>query len=126
VEKGCRGLERPIAIIWFERCYLGAFAIKTLFLILNWYRVNSAVAQIGTTIALLLWFGVVHRHSTVSRWLVVAFSIWGVISFALAAASGGYGILPNCLLLVATILNAIAAFQLIDSRAEGWFAKAAS
>ena len=113
--------ERPKAIIWFERCYLGAFTIKLVLIILNWDKANSAVAQIGTTISLLLWFGVVYHHSNISRWIIVIFAIIGAIWTFVSAASGVYDLVTDILMFVALILNLGAALQLIHATVEPWF-----
>ena len=119
-------MERPKAIIWFARCYLGAFVIKLMLAIVNWDKVDSATTQIGTTIALLLWFGVVYRHSNVSRWIIVIYTIIGAIWTCIIAASGTYDWATNILMVVALILNLGAALQLINAEAESWFKKLAT
>ena len=116
-------VERPKAIIWFERCYLGAFAIKLVSTIVNWRSANSAGAQIGTTIALLLWFGVMYRHSNASRWIIITFAIITTIWACISAAAGAYGWVMGIVLLVTVILNLTAALQLISASAEPWFQK---
>ncbi|MGH6616549.1 hypothetical protein [Sphingomonas sp.] len=114
-------MERPKAIIWFERFYLGAFAIRLLLSIVNWDKANSAATQIGTTVALLLWFGVMYRHSNISRWLIIIFAVTGAIWTCVSAASSGYGWPTGIPMFVAVILNLAAALQLIHEKVEPWF-----
>lgn len=123
IESGASTVERPNAIIWFERCYLGAFAIKLVLTIINWRSADSAGAQVGITIALLLWFGVMYRHSNVSRWIIVTFAIITTIWTCISAAAGAYGWVMGIVLFVTVILNLTAALQLISANAEAWFQK---
>ena len=118
-------MERPRAIVWFERCYLGALAIKLALTIVNWSTANSAATQIGTTIALLLWFGVVHRHSNISRWIIVLFTIIAAIWTCVTVAYGAFSWGSILLMFAAGILNIAAALQLIGADAEPWFEKRA-
>ncbi|MEG3150484.1 hypothetical protein U1769_11380 [Sphingomonas sp. ZT3P38] len=118
-------VERPRAIVWFERCYLGALAIKLALAIVNWSTANSAATQIGTTIALLLWFGVVNRHSNISRWIIVLFAIIAAIWTCVTVAYGAFSWVSILLMFVAGILNIAAALQLIGADAEPWFEKRA-
>ncbi|MFA6113855.1 MAG: hypothetical protein WC729_07675 [Sphingomonas sp.] len=119
-------MERPKAIVWFERCYLGAFAIKLALTIVNWDKADSAATQIGTTIALLLWFGVVYRHSNISRWIIIIFALIGAIWTCISVASGAYGWGTIVLMVVALMLNLGAALLLIGAKVEPWFEKPAT
>ncbi|MES2444241.1 MAG: hypothetical protein V4574_15545 [Pseudomonadota bacterium] len=116
-------MDRPAAITWFERFYLGAIALKIVVVVLNWTTANPGAAQIGLIVSLLLWFGVVYRHSAISRWLAVLFVAvtmgWGCYLIAM----GAYDTLSAALALVAMVLSALAAGQLLSPGAGAWFAK---
>jgi hypothetical protein len=116
-------MERPMPIIWFERCYLGAVALRLLADILSWDRVNAGAVQVGLIVALLLWFGVVHRHSNVARWLVLLFFGGAAVVTLMRIAAGGLDVPTNVLTLAALGLNAVAAFLLLVPEARPWFAK---
>jgi hypothetical protein len=117
-------MERPTPIVWFERCYLGALALRLIISIAHWDTVNAGGVQIALIVALLLWFGVVHRHSSVARWLVLLMFVVAAVSTLMRLGAGGLGLVWVILALVALALQALAVFQLLVAEAQPWFAKA--
>ncbi|MEI9852194.1 MAG: hypothetical protein WDN24_16570 [Sphingomonas sp.] len=119
-------MERPAAIVWFERCYLGAFAVKVVVAILNWSTAGSNTLQLGIIISLLLWYGVVYQHSVVSRWIIVILFVASTIGTFLLNPFATYPVGSAALVIVATISNAAATWMLMTPGAGGWFEKPAS
>jgi hypothetical protein len=117
-------MARPMPIVWFERCYLSALALRLVISIAHWDTVNAGSVQIALIVALLLWFGVVHRRSNVARWLVLLMFVVTAAGTLLRLGDGGLGAIWVVLALVALALQAFAAFQLLVAEAQPWFAKA--
>lgn len=132
-------MTRPLSIVNFERCYLGALIVGAVNAALNWQRylempaVQQAQASIGgwylpaTTglgflIPLLLWYFAARRASVVAKWIVVV--LFGLGAFGLLAgfllgtmAAGLGGVLS----VVAFVLNAVAVWLLFQPDARVWF-----
>ena len=119
-------MERRTPIIWFSRFYIAALALKVVFAIVHWDMVNAGGVQIGIIISLLLWFGVMYRHSIISKWIIIlsfiASAIWTVIQLS----TGTYDLFSTFVFVVALILNGVAAWQLMTGGAHIWFEQAAS
>lgn len=136
-------MNRPVSIVWFERCYLGALAVGVVNSALSWNAAldkmaeNPAMADLGESfgrntlifgtlfgiaISLLLWYFAARRGAAVAKWIITVFFVLGVLSLGFSAAmrtipegiSGMIGV-------VAFVLNAIAVWHLFRPDAEAWF-----
>lgn len=130
---------RPVSIIQFERCYLGAIAIgviNSLLLLpatLRTMQASAAAAAfgpavvyaslgIGLLISLLLWFFAARKASVVAKWIIVvffAFAVLGLLRGVLTRFAPG---LPGVLQIVAFVLQAVAAYLLFRPDSNRWFA----
>jgi hypothetical protein len=119
-------MERPAAIVRFERFYLGALGLKVIFAIVNWSSVDAAALQIGIILSLLLWFGVAYRHSVISKWLIIVMFIGTSLWTCFGLAIGRYDVFFGAVAAIAMILYGIAAWQLLHAGADRWFDRAAS
>lgn len=130
---------RPLSIINFERCYLGALIVGAVNAALNWQRYTTmpavrdaqvmfgpwylpALTAIGYLIPLLLWYFAARRASVVAKWIVVVLFGLGVFGLLIALAMGtmasGFG---GVLSVVAFVLNAVAVWLLFQPDARAWF-----
>jgi len=116
-------MERTGPIIWFERCYLASFVLGAAGAVLNWRAVNPGALQLSVIIGLLLWYGVMYRHSQVCRWLVFGSLIVSTVQMGLLIAAIGYDPVLGAIGVVILGLNAAAAGFLLN--ASAWFAKPA-
>ena len=130
-------MNRPISIINFERCYLGAFVIGIVNSALNWSDTRERMAAqeqvlgtwvlplgvlVGFAITLLIWYFVARRASVVAKWIATVFLVLGWIGVLFALASGNYPHgLAGVLGITGTILQTIAIYLLFKPDAEAWF-----
>ena len=114
-------MEHPAPITWFSRFYIAALALKTIFAIVHWDVVDAGTVQIGIIVALLLWFGVMYRHSVVSKWLIILSFVVSAIWTLGALAVGRYDVVSALVFIAAVTLNGMAAWQLIAGPAHRWF-----
>lgn len=136
-------MERPISIVWFERCYLGGVAIGVFNTALSWNAAmakmaeNPASAQLGasfgssmlifgTVIGLainaLLWFFTARKGSVVTKWIITVFFALGLLGMLFSVMRGA--LLPGIggfLAIVALVLNGIAVWQLFKPDTKLWF-----
>ncbi len=130
---------RPKSIVNFERCYLGGLAIGALNSALSWSRMNEmpqvrqsveamgawylpTVTILGLLIPLLLWYFTARRASTVAKWIIVVFFVFGVFGLLLGFGMGTIPPgLPGVLTIVAFVLNAVAVYLLFRPDAKRWF-----
>jgi hypothetical protein len=115
-------MERPAPILWFSRYYLAAVVLKTGAALTLWSAARAGTVQVGLTIALLLWFGIVYRRSNIARWIALVLFVPGTLWLLLSLAQSRYPPVAIVLHVAATIFAAAAALQLIDARANAWFA----
>lgn len=113
-------MERPTPILWFSRYYLAAVALKTGAALTMWSAARAGTVQVGLTIALLLWFGIVYRRSNIARWIALVLFVPGTLWLMLSLAQFRYPPVAIVLHVAATIFAAAAALQLIDARANDW------
>lgn len=136
-------MERPVSIVWFERCYLGATAVGLVNTALSWNTSLQRMAEspgaaqfgpsfagnillLGTAvaivIALVLWYFTARRRSVVTKWIITAFfgfAVLGVVtSLRMGTTQPGIG---GVLMIVAFVLNALAVWQLFRPDANLWF-----
>lgn len=136
-------MPRPASILTFERCYLGAWLLGLVNLALTWgARVETASigaggamssgtlagtliagVVVGGIIALVLWYFVARRASTVAKWIVVVFYVFGVLGILANLARGTFAPgLGGVLEIVGLVLQTIAVVMLFRPDAKAWFA----
>ncbi|MDO7841050.1 hypothetical protein [Sphingomonas immobilis] len=136
-------MERPVSIVWFERCYLGALVLGVLNTALSWNTLMAQMAAqpnadkfgagfgatvmiislaIGVGISLLLWFLAARKHSVVAKWIITVFFVLGVLGllFQIIGKTFPSGI-AGVVTVVAWVLNLIAVYQLFKPDTEVWF-----
>lgn len=140
-------MERPISIVWFERCYLGSLVVALLNTALQWPKLvekmstqmatNPAAAQLGTSfipaslglgiffviaVSLLLWFFTARKHSVVTKWIVTVLFAYNLVMFVIGFAAGTAPASLYAVLAVAgLVLNGLAVWQLFKPDAKLWF-----
>ncbi|WP_174298439.1 hypothetical protein [Sphingomonas bacterium] len=129
---------RPISIVNFERCYLGAIVVglvNSLLVVpamLRTPQVAQATATLGTgflygsiaigiAITLLLWYFAARRASVVAKWIIVVFFAFGVLGLVRNAMAGFPAGLSGVLSIVALVLQAVAVYLLFRPDANAWF-----
>lgn len=137
---------RPSSIVRFDRLYLASIAIGLIGNILEWPITMARLAEnpdtaalgssaavaaggmiaVGVLIALLLWFFIAQRASTVAKWILVVFTVFAVGSLLLGFSSGAVILDTGGIVrIVAVALQAVAVFFLFRPDAAAWFAPAA-
>lgn len=134
---------RPVSIVWFERCYLGALLIGLINAALRWPEMTAAAANqpnvdqlgpsfvptilivslvVGFGISLLLWYFAARRRANVAKWIITIFFVLGLLSLGFTAMTGAFPKgLGGVVSVVTWVLNAIAVWQLFRPDAEAWF-----
>ena len=132
-------MQRPISIVNFERCYLGAWLLGLISTVLNWNTMEQmtatrqaeaqfgtwympAVTAIGLIISLILWYFIARRGSAIAKWILVVLFAFGVIGFVMGLAmhtmpAGLLGIVS----VVSFVLQAIAVWLLFRPDTKPWF-----
>ena len=136
-------MQRPVSIVWFERCYLGAMAVGLLNTALSWQATTTKMAEspgadqfgpsfgpdvlivgtlFGIGISLLLWYFAARKGAAVAKWIITVFFVLGVLGLGFSALmrtfpEGVSGVLG----VVGFVLNAIAVWQLFRPDTEAWF-----
>ncbi|HEX8484281.1 hypothetical protein [Sphingomonas sp.] len=136
-------MTRPISIVRFDYCYLGALVVGAVNAALNWQRYTAmpavrdaqvmfgawylpTVTAIGYLIPLLLWYFVARRGSVVAKWIVVVLFGLGMVGLLIALAMGTMASgLGGVLSVVAIVLNAVAVWLLFRPDARAWFGEKA-
>lgn len=141
-------MERPNAIVLFERCYLGGLAVGLVNTALSWNATlarlseNPAAAQLGASfgqgmlvggtllgiaISLLLWYFTARQGSVVTKWIVTVFFALGLLALVMGAVRGTMpqGV-SGILGVIAWVLNAIAVWQLFKPESKRWFGEDAA
>ena len=141
-------MERPLSIVWFERCYLGSLVVLLVQKALSWNAMiaasnakledNPAAAQFGPSfvsgilvgtivlmivISLLLWYFTAKKASVVTKWIITVLFALNVLSVVMGAVRGTMeaGSIGAVLGIVALVLNGIAVWQLFKPDARAWF-----
>ncbi|WP_260598215.1 hypothetical protein [Sphingomonas endolithica] len=129
--------NRPISIVNFERCYLGAFAIGLVNTAMSWQATTAklapqaamfgtwylpAVTLIGFAITLALWYFIARRGSAVAKWIATVFLVLGLLGLLITLPMGTYpkGI-GGILGIVSTVLQVIAIWLLFRPDTKVWF-----
>lgn len=138
-------MPRPVSIVWFERCYLGALVIGLLNAVLRWPEMMAAAAnqpnadQLGASfvptvlivsllagfgISLLLWYFAARRGAVVAKWIITIFFVIGLLSIGFSVVTGSFPTgIGGVIAVVVEVLQAIAVWQLFRPDAEAWFDK---
>lgn len=141
-------MERPVSIVWFERCYLGAILVGLVNTAVRWPQMmaqladNPSVGQLGPSfaptvavlsivlgvlISLLLWFFTARRRAVVTKWIITIFFVLSLLAIGFSAMMHTFpGGLSGVLSVVALVLNALAVWSLFRPDAEAWFAGTAA
>ncbi len=114
-------MARPTPIVWFERLYLASLGLRVATAVALWRIADAGAIQIGLIVGLLLWFGVMYRHSRVAAVLVgVLFLLVGLWTLRLMVAA--QAVTPvAAVYLVALTLHAAAIACLLHDSAAPWF-----
>ena len=129
---------RPISIVNFERCYLGAIVVgllNSLFTIpvmMRTPQVAQATARFGggfiyismvlnIVVTLLLWYFAARKASVVAKWIIVVFFAFGVLGILVNLTRGFPTGLSGVLSIVAIALQAVAVYLLFRPDANAWF-----
>ena len=129
---------RPISIVNFERCYLGAIIVNfltslvTIPVIMRTPQVAQATARFGSgfiyismvlniIVTLLLWYFAARRASVVAKWIIVVFFAFGVLGILRSVTTGFPTATSGVLGLVAFVLQAVAVYLLFRPDANAWF-----
>ena len=129
---------RPISIVNFERCYLGALAVGlvnslvSLPIMMRTPQVAQAMATfgpgflygtvaLGIVVSLLLWYFAARRASVVAKWIIVVFFAFGVLGLLRNLTSGFPTPVAGVLGIVAFVLQAVAVYLLFRPDAVAWF-----
>ncbi|KQM24534.1 MULTISPECIES: hypothetical protein [unclassified Sphingomonas] len=136
---------RPSSIIRFDRLYLASIAVGLIGNVIEWPLTMARLAEnpdtaalgstatvaaggmiaVGVLIALLLWFFIAQRGSTVAKWILVAFTVFAIGSLAVGFSSGAVILDAGGILrLVAVALQTAAVIFLFRPDAAAWFAPA--
>lgn len=130
---------RPASITMFDRLYLGSLVLGLINFALSYdntmaqLKADPVVADVGMAspgilwgglalgmaISLLLWFLISRKASNVARWILVVFTVIGVISLPLSL--GQLPLLQLVTTLVVTGVQAAAVYFLFRPDAKPWF-----
>ncbi|MEG3174831.1 hypothetical protein U1872_01205 [Sphingomonas sp. RB3P16] len=145
-------MQRPISIVWFERCYLGSLAVSLLNMAVQWpgliakmsvqMESNPAAAQLGSSfipaalgigavlviaVSLVLWYFTARQRSAVTKWIVTVLFGYNLLMFLLGLSSGtvptGFGAVLG---VAALVLNGLAVWQLFKPDTKAWFGEVAA
>ncbi len=129
---------RPPSIIAFERVYLASLALGIANTAINWQEMTETlddpalqvfgggpnwiigIIAFSTAIALLLWFFIARRASTVAKWIYVVFTAFGLAGLVSNVATLPFGTLM-VLNVVGQLLQFFAAWLLFKPDAKVWF-----
>lgn len=115
-------MERPAPILWFSRFYLSGLVLRTAGTLVDWPHANAGLLQIWLMVALLLWFGVVHRGSNVARWIVLISYVPWLLWAGLSLVQMPYPPLTVVLYVASLVFFSAATVQLVAESTTGWFA----
>ena len=130
---------RPHAIVMFERLFLASLVLGALGVLLSYGKLTELAANdpgmrqlgLGTgflvgimvasyAIYLLLWYLIAHRASNAAKWILVVFTVLGVL-FALPGLSGTWDS-SFAISLVVYALEVLAVVYLFRPDAKEWLA----
>lgn len=128
---------RPQSIIMFERLFLASLALGVLGLILSYGQIADlatsdpgmqqlglgsgfliGVVAVSYAVYLLLWFLIARRASNVAKWILVVFTVLGVLS-ALPSLTGSWNV-TLLLSLAVYALEIAAVVYLFQPDAKAW------
>lgn len=136
-------MERPISIVWFERCYLASVAVGLVNTALSWnvsttrLAESPGAAQLGASfgssillfgtavsiaISLTLWFFTARKRAVVGKLIITAFFALALLGMIVALANGTLPAGISAVLgIIAVVLDGIAVWQLFRPDARAWF-----
>ncbi|WP_293872846.1 hypothetical protein [Sphingomonas sp. UBA978] len=132
-------MERPVSIVKFERCYLGALFVGLINLLISWNKIQAmpavrqAAALIGewylpvTTVLgfvfpVVIWYFVARRSSLVAKWIVTIVFCISVLGLLFNLLMKTFVSPPSAVLSIfAAVLNGIAIVMLFRPDAKIWF-----
>ncbi|NVD44521.1 hypothetical protein [Qipengyuania atrilutea] len=131
---------RPNSIRIFEKLFLGSLVIGLINAVLSFAQISETLAADPATegmgtglmvttlvitfgINLLLWYFVARKASNIAKWILVAFTILGLLFLPSSLAQTGG--LTMVLSLVVTAMQVISVVFLFRQDAKVWFAGAA-
>ncbi|MFV0622886.1 hypothetical protein ACBY01_02590 [Sphingomonas sp. ac-8] len=130
---------RPKSIQRFDQFYLGALVVGLVNTAVTWnvtmaqlqaQPATAAIATpmiIGTTvlsigISLLLWFFTSRMRSTVTKWIITVFFVFGALMVVWSLLNGQFpSVIGTVLALLATVMQGIAVYMLFQPDAVAWF-----
>ena len=134
---------RPSSIVRFDRLYLASIAVGLIGNILEWPLTMARLAEnpdtaamgstatvaaggmiaVGVAIALLLWFLIARRGSTVAKWILVVFTVFAIGSLLVGFSTGAVILDAGGIVrIVAVALQTAAVAFLFRPDAAAWFA----
>ncbi len=134
---------RPSSIVRFDRLYLASIAVGLIGNILEWPLTMARLAEnpdtaamgstatvaaggmiaIGVLIALLLWFFIARRGSSVAKWILVVFTVFAIGSLVIGFSTGAVILDAGGIVrIVAVALQTAAVAFLFRPDAAPWFA----
>lgn len=141
-------MERPLSIVWFERCYLGCVAVGVLNTALSWNTViakaseNPQAAQLGESfiptvltvglvlgllVSTLLWYFTARKGAAATKWIITVLFALNLLFTVLGAARGTFPEGPLAVLAIVTfVLNGLAVWSLFRPDTKVWFGEAAA
>lgn len=133
---------RPSSIVRFDRLYLASIVLGLIGNLVEWpvtmarLNENPETAALGSTaailaggmivtgtlIALLLWFLIARRASTVAKWILVVFTVFAIGSLALGLSGGAVIVDGGGIVRIAAVVLQVAAVAFLFRRdAAAWF-----
>ena len=141
-------MERPVSIVWFERCYLGCVAVGVLNTALSWNMVTAKMAEnpqtaalgtsfvpmalgfglvLGLLVSALLWFFTARKGAVVTKWIITVLFALNLVTALFGASQGSFASgISGILAIVALVLNGLAVWQLFRPDTKAWFGETAA
>lgn len=136
-------MERPVSIVWFERCYLALIVLGLVNFAIQWPTMmasladNPGVQQLGpsfgptvaiitiaitTGISLLLWYFAARKAAVVAKWIIAIFFVIALLGWVANILMHKFPTgIAGVLAVVGLVLQAIAVWNLFRPDAEAWF-----
>jgi hypothetical protein len=113
---------RPPSIIMFERAYLASIALTLLNALLNWDAMVEPLSDptlqaagmgpnfvlislvVGTAIALLLWYFIARRGSTVAKWIYLVLLVLSLLGMVINLLNPA---MPKDVVMIVTLIGVL-------------------
>ena len=132
---------RPKSIVIFDWLFLGSLVLGIVNSLMSFstiterMKLDPAMARagsfvgpmttislvVGLGISLLLWFFISRRASNVARWILVAFTAFGILGVVQNFQNPMYDSISRLPMLVLTLAQVVAAVMPFRSDAKDWF-----